>query len=86
MDWHPRSNARPTRWTCSAGRWARVYGIVEQVDVHRNMLWTAVYLATAVSKEGVRTNLGEFPTGDAAVEALWDAYMNDIKPLPAPVG
>lgn len=78
MEWHPRMNARPTRWTCSAGRWAPVFGEIVQVDVHRNMLWVSVFVATAIDKEGARTDLGEFTSGDAAVEALWERYMNDV--------
>lgn len=76
--WHPRRDAYPTAWTCRNGRWGTIYGRIEAADVHRNMLWTTVYRAWAI-EEGVLTDLGEHPTGDAAVEACWAAYMARIE-------
>lgn len=76
--WHPRRNAFPNRWVCRNGRWGTVFGEVEGVDTRRAGLPVTVYLATVIN-EGVRTPLGEFPTGDAAVEALWLEFMNRVK-------
>jgi len=76
--WHPRVDAYPTAWTCRNGRWGTTYGRVEAEDVHRDMLWSTVYRAWAIH-EGMRTDLGEFPTGDAAVEACWAAFTARIE-------
>lgn len=76
--WHPRANAYPNQWICRNGRWGTIYGAIEAEDVHRDMLWITVYSAWFIS-EGTRTPLGEFPTGDAASEALWGKFVERIE-------
>lgn len=76
--WHPRTNAFPTRWTLRNGRWGTIFGEIEALDVRRNGLPTTVYMATPIS-EGGRREPKEFPTGDAAAEALWNHFMRQVR-------
>lgn len=78
IDWHPRGNVRRTGWTVSNGRWGEIYGRIDLIDVHRNMLWTSVYTATYL-RPGIARELGEFPDGDAAAVALWDEFMVEVR-------
>lgn len=81
VEWHPRQNARPTSWTLSNGRWGPVYGRIELVDVHRQMLWSSVYRAY-LTLPGVTRDLGEFEHGDVAAIALWEAYLVESRGTP----
>ena len=62
----------------SNGRWGTVFGRIDLEDVHRNMLWSSVYRAWFL-RPGITLDLGEFPTGDAAAEALWAEFMRSVR-------